>query len=263
MTMNDFFRANYHTHTSRCKHAAGCEEEYVQSAIQSDVSVLGFSDHAPFPDRDFGLRMAYGELDDYLDTIAMLSDKYSAKISLLKGLEIEYLPEYHAYYEELLTKKHLDYLLLGEHFFKTDEHTLLNIYNATDTDWYPKYAAAIADAIKTGYFRILAHPDLCMLNPFAWDKNCEIAADCIINAAMQSNIILEFNANGIRRGITDFPDGKRYPYPDERFWQKIHDSGLPVIVNSDCHNPAQVWDDALDKAHKLLRTYDIEPILQM
>ena len=40
--------ANYHTHTARCGHAAGTEDEYVQQAIQSGLKILGFSDHTPY-----------------------------------------------------------------------------------------------------------------------------------------------------------------------------------------------------------------------
>ena len=41
--------ANYHTHTARCHHASGTEEEYIQAAIESGLRVLGFSDHTPYP----------------------------------------------------------------------------------------------------------------------------------------------------------------------------------------------------------------------
>lgn len=41
---------NYHTHTSRCGHAVGEDEEYVINAIKSGIKVLGFSDHVPFLD---------------------------------------------------------------------------------------------------------------------------------------------------------------------------------------------------------------------
>ena len=42
---------NYHTHTSRCKHAQGTDRDYVQQAVDSGYQVLGFTDHVagPFP----------------------------------------------------------------------------------------------------------------------------------------------------------------------------------------------------------------------
>ncbi len=35
---------NYHTHTKRCGHAKGTDEEYVIAAIEGGFDELGFSD---------------------------------------------------------------------------------------------------------------------------------------------------------------------------------------------------------------------------
>ncbi|MDE6281143.1 MAG: PHP domain-containing protein, partial [Oscillospiraceae bacterium] len=66
-------KANYHTHTERCRHAQGTERDYVQEALTAGVSILGFSDHAPFPDHDFGLRMLYEELPAYIAAVDQLT----------------------------------------------------------------------------------------------------------------------------------------------------------------------------------------------
>ena len=39
---------NYHTHTTRCGHAEGTEEEYILTALRCGFKVLGFSDHTPW-----------------------------------------------------------------------------------------------------------------------------------------------------------------------------------------------------------------------
>ena len=39
---------NYHTHTTRCLHATGSDEEFVLSAIKGGYQELGFSDHTPW-----------------------------------------------------------------------------------------------------------------------------------------------------------------------------------------------------------------------
>lgn len=41
-------KANYHTHTFRCKHADGEDKEYVEAAIKAGIKTLGFSDHCPW-----------------------------------------------------------------------------------------------------------------------------------------------------------------------------------------------------------------------
>ena len=35
-------QTNFHTHTSRCHHAFGNDEEFVRTAIQNGFEVLGF-----------------------------------------------------------------------------------------------------------------------------------------------------------------------------------------------------------------------------
>lgn len=253
-------KTNYHTHTKRCLHAQGSEEDYVKSAIQSRLSTLGFSDHAPFPDHDFGLRMPYSELNDYIRSIDSLTKKYSADIILYKGLEIEYLPEYHPYYESLLYEQKLDYLLLGEHFYRDPAGNLLNITQAKNTETYIDYANCVAAAMDTGYFKAVAHPDIFAMNQFKWDKNCEIAADIIAESAERTNTILEFNANGLRRGIHEYPDGNRLMYPHESFWKKISGTHIHVMIGSDCHNPVQVWDDYLPISYDIVKAMDISPV---
>lgn len=253
-------KTNYHTHTKRCLHAAGTEEDYVKAALEAGVSVLGFSDHAPFPDRDFGYRMPYGELEEYFFSVDRLSKAYSSEIDIKKSLEIEYLPQYRSYYESLLCRYKPDYLLLGEHFYYDGAGNIYNYTQAPGTESYLDYAKSLVDAMKTGYFQIVAHPDVFAQNHFAWDRNCDAAVDMILDAAAATDTILEFNANGMRRGKHDYPDGRRYMYPHMNFWNKVPGSGLRVIIGSDCHEPCQVWDDCMRKSLETLQGIGITPI---
>ena len=64
--------ANYHTHTPRCRHATGTEEEYIQCAIDGGLKILGFSDHTPywFPEGYYThMRMFPHQLPEYCETI--------------------------------------------------------------------------------------------------------------------------------------------------------------------------------------------------
>ena len=58
-------QTNFHTHTSRCHHAFGNDEEFVRTAIQNGFEVLGFSDHACWKyDSDFVAHMRM-KLDEF------------------------------------------------------------------------------------------------------------------------------------------------------------------------------------------------------
>ena len=253
-------KTNYHTHTRRCLHAFGSEEDYIRHALEAGVEILGFSDHAPFPDRDYGYRMPFDELEEYFSAVDLLAKAHSSDIIIRKSLEIEYMPQYRDYYEALLTDYRVDYLLLGEHFFHDSEGRFWNIALAKEPEACLLYARAVAGAMRTGYFRMVAHPDLFAMAPYAWDKNCDAAADIILDAAAETGTILEFNANGYRRGLHDYPDGHRYMYPHMNFWNKAAGSGIPVIIGSDCHEPHQVWDECMTRSQQVLKDLGITPI---
>lgn len=246
-------KVNFHTHTYRCKHAIGSEKDYVIEAINKNLTTLGFSDHGPYPDDRFGYRMEYSELKNYIQTIQSLKFNYRDKINILTGLEIEYDNTMNNYYEYLLNELKLDYLALGQHIYSYNNE-LVNVFSLDSTDQYIQYAKSINEALSTSYFKFLAHPDVIFINNFPWDNNCEKACDIIINAAIKNNTILEFNANGIRRGTEIYPDGIRHPYPHFNFWSKVAKTNLRVIINSDCHNPKDIWDNSMDKAYDFAKS---------
>lgn len=250
-------KVNYHTHTFRCKHADGTEKDYVLEAIKNGFSKLGFSDHSPYPDDRFGLRMDFCHLKDYVYTLKNLQKEYKNKLDIFIGLEIEYDPNSHKYYEYLLNELKIDYLALGQHIF-LDNNEFTNTYFLTNTKQYLTYANSIATALSTGFFKFVAHPDLMFINDLPWDDNCEEACNIIIEAAKMYNTILELNANGIRRGLTSYCDSKRYPYPHRKFWDKVASNKIKVIINSDCHNPTQLWDEKMDFTYSLANELNLD-----
>lgn len=118
--------ANYHTHTNRCGHALGEDEEYVLSAIDAGIKTLGFSDHVMVPDfSENGIRGDYIQTLDYFTSIKNLQDKYKNKIEILLGFEAESWPMYYKYYKKLLKTNQIDYLILGNHTKMTKEKNWL------------------------------------------------------------------------------------------------------------------------------------------
>ena len=112
-------RANYHTHTARCHHAFGEDEEYVKVAIDRGVSVLGFSCHAPmeYPGGyESYYKMQVCELSEYVGSLLSLKEKYKDKIDIKIGLEAEYYPELYEESIKLWVSFPIDYLILGQHF---------------------------------------------------------------------------------------------------------------------------------------------------
>ena len=117
-------RTNYHTHTTRCLHATGSDEEFVLSAIKGGYQELGFSDHTPWKyhtDYVSDIRMTPEELPEYVESLRSLQKKYKDQISIKIGLECEYFPEYIPWLKGVIKEYQLDYIIFGNHHFHTDE----------------------------------------------------------------------------------------------------------------------------------------------
>ena len=94
--MQDFF----HVHTWRCKHASDeTDQEIIEKAISLGAKKITFTDHVPFPENPFGNRMDFEQLEEYLETLSSLKEKYQNQIDVKIGFEVEFVPKY------------LDYLL--------------------------------------------------------------------------------------------------------------------------------------------------------
>jgi len=250
-------KTNFHTHTHLCKHADGTEEDYVNEALRQRLDVLGFSDHAPYPDDRYGLRMDYRELAPHISKLQNLKRSLRDKLEIRIGLEIEYDPFWTEYYKSLLREGGVEYFLLGQHIYIDKQGQPVNVYfieQERDTSSYIDYANSIKAGMESGLFRAIAHPDLMFINKLPYDENGEKACSIIIQAAKDTGTILEFNANGFRRKKDNFPGGEfRYPYPYKPFWEMAAKQNIPVIVSSDCHEPRILWDTKMKLAHRMAK----------
>lgn len=243
-------RTNYHTHHDRCRHASGTVEDYVKEAIRQQYDEIGISCHVPYENlaKFQSTRMRYGELGLYFNDIDTAQAQYP-QIRILKSLECEYFPEVHDYMKGLYET--CDYLILGQHYIDLDGKTY-DAFSFTDPRQLREYGKTVIRALKTGFYKILAHPDVFMTSYPKWDSVCDEVSRRIIEAAIRLEVLLEVNANGYRRGKRKYKDGVRYPYPSENFWHLVAKEypHAKVIVGSDCHNPEFLDDEFMEKARE-------------
>ncbi|MFH0993416.1 MAG: histidinol-phosphatase [bacterium] len=249
---------NYHTHMYLCRHATGNVEDYVQKAMALGFSSIGMSDHAPFEElKDRSVRMQPSELETYLDECEEAVRKYGSQIHVLKGIEIEFFPKHYPMYGKLLER--LDYLALGQHYVDDpgNRNDLCSSYALNKQKLLLTYADTVAVGIATGLFRFVCHPDLMLYSWGSFDAIAAEASKKIISAAVQYGVALEINANGVRKGLRHFPEGERYLYPRQEFWQLVKTMGAKVIVSSDAHTPDQLWDEAVQDCYEFASALDL------
>ncbi len=239
-------KANYHTHTARCHHAAGEDEAYVRSAVKAGFDVLGFSDHAPWPFASgyrSPIRMGVEELPGYVASIRGLRERYADRLAIHIGLESEYFPRYH---DHLLRMRDagVEYYILGQHYVDSEEDSPYVGGDARTDEGVLRYTESAVRAIRTGLFRYVAHPDLFMRHRDAsqFTKACEQAADMICQAAMEQHMPLEYNLLGRSEQLAGLCCG----YPSAPFWAYARRYGCAVIRGVDAHDPrelgnASVW----------------------
>lgn len=230
--------ANYHTHTFRCGHARGADEQYVKAAIDAGFKVLGFSDHAPYPGIHIPTdRMDMDQLEDYVSSLEALREKYKAQIELKIGFEIEYFPFLENHYRMLLERA--DYLIVGQHnptFLDRD----LDLY-AGEAE-IEQYGDLLVQAIESGLVSIVAHPDYFMIGRRSWPANGDAVAHRIAAAAAKHRIPLEINLNGLRYG-TKIIDGQPvHLYPYRRFWEIVAQHDVLCVYGVDAHHPTTLME---------------------
>lgn len=243
--------ANYHTHTPRCRHASGTEEEYVRAALDSGIEVLGFSDHTPyfFPGDYYStMRMFPHQLQDYADTVRALQKAYAGTLQLHLGLEAEYYP---AYFSELLPRLRdagIEYLLLGQHWVGNEIGEPYCGRPTQEECRLQRYCDQVIDAMYTGYFTYLAHPDL--LNFTGDERIYEKHMRRLCRAAKECGMPLEINLLGLRSG--------RH-YPNMRFWRLAAEENCDTVIGCDAHEPeALKHKDSEATAMKIVQKYGLK-----
>lgn len=256
---------NYHTHTYRCGHAYGQDEEYVLSAIKRGVKVLGFTDHIPFPHlTQKGIRPNVEDIEGYVQSILSLKEKYKDIIDIHLGYEMEYIPEFDEYYRSLLFQRKIEYFILGQHCYLDEDKLVFYNLNRNSLTNLDNYINAVLQAIDSGLIAYIAHPDL-ILNSF------DIISDEVLNKleviiikCKEKNIPLEVNMGGLRYydyHRTDIDDDYSKMYPYKEFFKLVKKHDVPVIVGVDAHDPNDFFKEKyFDYIESFIKELDLKVI---
>ena len=249
---------NFHTHTLRCLHAVGKDEDYVRAAIDAGFSEIGFSDHTPWPYTDgfvSSMRMREKELESYVSSVCLLREKYKDRIKIHLGLECEYFREYIPWLCAMSEKYGIEYLLLGHHFSPDEEHGVYNGRIKTPQE-IENYTNDVLDALESGLFLYVAHPDIFMRTYGDFDVSCEKASRRIIQKAIETDTPLEYNLLGLTHCIED---KMKEGYPHSCFWRIAGEMGAKAVIGIDAHDPKSYLEtEKFEKAKGTLKKLGLE-----
>ncbi len=244
---------NYHSHCTFCD---GREhmEEFIKYAIAKGVTKYGFSSHAPIP-FDTHWTMKADDFDDYVSEFQRLKIKYSDKIELFLGLEIDYIVGCTNAKMPFFDDKILDYKIGSVHYldqltdgtfcsidgpFEEFCNGMNELYDGNIRKVTERYFEVSKLMVEIGGFDIVGHLDKITLHGvrFAdFDINALWYVDLFaeyLQLIKQKKLIVEINTKSLlEKGIT---------FPDKRFFSLINEMQIPITVNSDCHYPSKVID---------------------
>lgn len=247
---------NYHTHTFRCHHAEGKDEEYVLKAIEAGYDEIGFSDHCAWPYKSFvsHIRMTTAEIEDYVESIRILQEKYKDKIRIKLGWECEYFAQHIEWLRGIIKKYGFDYIILGHHY---SHYEIGGFYTggSTTKEEIESYRDDLLAAMDTGLYSYIAHPDLYLKDYGRFDEDAERVTREIIKKAIETDTPLEYNLLGLSRSKADGRAG--YPYPD--FWRIAGEMGAKAVVGIDAHFPRDYFQEELrNEAFESLKAFGVK-----
>ena len=227
---------NYHTHTYRCNHAVGSEEEYVLAAIEAGYKQLGFSDHVPLPEsfNETRARMSPLEVEEYASEVFRLKEKYADQIEIYISFEFDEFENNQEYNDYLMDHYKVDYKMFGNHFYKgvTDTSYFGRDYGGEDI--LSEYFEMAKPVIESRKYQVMAHPDLFMNSYLKWDQEAEKMSRKLCELALEYDLILEYNVSGLLKNL---------PCPCDEFWDIVKEVGNKVIIGVDAHNPSDLLED--------------------
>ncbi len=237
--------ANYHGHTMHCKHGVGTTREHIEAAIKFGLEEVAITEHVPLKAKRLS-RIDYEDFEEFITELNELKVEYADQIKVLSGLECEYIPEIMGDHLELKEKYDIDFLVLGHHFSNLSQvgHHYFDTRNYEMVD---QYIADVIAAVKSGYFKILAHPDV-FLNKMDFDEYIKDKCIELLEVCQEYNQVIEINSNGLRNNKG---------YPNRQFWQLANTYNLTVVINADSHAPEEIDDFGVEATYAFAKELNI------
>lgn len=231
--------ADYHTHTPRCKHAAGPMEGYIEQAISLGLEEIGFSDHNPLP-RGIGanVRMDESELDLYVADVLRLRERYAGVIAVRLGLEMDYIEGLEDYIAAQTRRHPWDYVIGSIHYLDREGHVITwpRGYSGELHALYARYYTLQGQLARSGLADIIAHFDLPKRSGMPpGPRELQLALP-VLDDMGRLGVGMEINTSGFRHPEMGQPEA----YPSPALVREALARGVPLTVNSDAHAPSHV-----------------------
>lgn len=253
-TLGDSRLYNLHSHTQYCDGKATMEE-FAQAACNAGFTHYGYSPHSPIC-LTSDCNMSETDVPAFLNEVERIKrGPHGEKVKFHASMEIDYLGNHWGPAIPYFQDMPLDYRIGSVHFIPNQKGTYIDIDGAASDfikkmhDYFSdniryvveKYFEQIHEMIDAGGFDIIGHFDEIGHNGSHYAEGLDHndwytdLIDGVIAHIASAGIIAEINTKAKKLHNRFFPD--------QRHWQKVIESGIPVVVNSDAHHPLLINAD--------------------
>lgn len=238
---------NFHSHTQFCDGRASMED-FAREVVAQGFSHYGFSPHSPIP-IESTCNMLKIDVPIFLNEVNRIKEKYGDKATFYASMEIDYLGEdwgpAHLYFQELP----LDYRIGSVHFIPSQKGKMIDVdgsYENFAAKMERHFKGDIRYVVETFYhqsiamvnargFDLIGHFDKISDNASHYSPGIEdepwyqLLVSDLINAIIANKLTVEINTKA-------WENHHRF-FPHPRYWQRLIEAQVPIIINSDAHYP--------------------------
>lgn len=256
-----------HTHSIFCD-GRNTPAEMAEAAYRLGIKSLGFSGHSYVDIDDFGIKPE--RLGEYLSEIKRLKAEYDGRLEILCGLELD------SFSKSVSHADGYDYIIGSVHAVR-DNYGKYNVIDGQvrgfelaaeqgfDGDYYELcrgYYSQFADFILRVKPDIVGHFDLIT----KYNRNFKYFDECSdkykvvalegLEAAFETDAVIEVNTGGIARGYKDSP------YPAEFLLKRIFEKKGRVIITTDAHNTDMLVNNT-EQTEQLLKSIGFKSVCEL
>jgi histidinol-phosphatase (PHP family) len=232
--------ADYHMHTTLCKHAEGTPQEFKQAALKHGIREMCFIDHCPEPSGyDSKHRMSLDEIPAYYDLVRSLQDE--AQPAIFLGIEADFFPGCESFLGPFLPAQPFDLVLGSVHYIKDwgfDNPDYRKTWESVDLKGvWKEYFNLLKALVDTRLFDVIGHFDLPKkFGHRLRDPAMKELVQPVLDHVSKSGMGIEINTSGWRREV-----GEAYPSP--LVLSLACERAIPITFGSDAHAPKEVGCD--------------------
>jgi histidinol-phosphatase (PHP family) len=216
-------------------------ERYLEAAKSAGIEELGVSEHVyrfraalDLWQHPLWVENAVDDLDAYCEFVRATP--------LRLGIECDFIPGAEERIESLLGARDFDYVVGSVHFIGEGDaaidHKGFDVWegNGDPDEVWRRYFEMLADAVRSGLFDILAHPDLVKVwgraTPLP-ERDLRAFYEPAVEAIAESGIAVEISTAGLRKPVGEL-------YPSRQFAEMCVEAGAAFALSSDAHIPEQI-----------------------